>query len=203
MNCIIARSNEAKALGIPMGAPLYEWKDIIKHHNVRVYSANFALYGDMSARVMQILTEYASEIEYYSIDEAFLHVSNHSIGPAGTLMMMRNENKITDIAHAYTSRYYYTSYGHHLKNIIKMRTGIPVSIGIGPTKTLAKVAVEFAKKNVVYDGVFDISERSDKDQLLQAVDVKDVWGIAGKIIRNYGQKGFIPHLILHAWMMRG
>lgn len=157
--CIIARSNEAKALGIPMGAALFEYAPLIKKHNVIVYSANFALYGDMSARVMQTLGECASEIEVYSVDESFLHVSDYNFPVK------------------YDSRFYYTSYGHHLKNLVKTRTGIPVSIGIGPTKTLAKISVEFAKKNKVYDGVFDITERPDKDNLLQTIDIKDVWGI--------------------------
>lgn len=164
--CIIARSNEAKALGIPMGAPLYEYEALIKKNNVHVYSANFSLYGDMSSRVMQTLGECASELEVYSIDEAFLHVSDHNF-PVN-----------------YSSRFYYTSYGHHLKSLIKTRIGLPVSIGIGPTKTLAKISAEFAKKNPVYDGVFDISERPDKEQLLQLIDIKDVWGIG----RRYGKK---------------
>lgn len=157
--CIIARSNEAKALGIAMGMPAYKFQELFHQHNVLVYSANFALYGDMSSRVMNILSEFATEMEVYSVDESFLHVSDYNFPIQ------------------YTKNYYYTGYGHYLKNVIKQRTGIPVSIGIGPTKTLAKIAGDFAKKNLAYDGVFDIEAYPDKNEILKKCLVKDVWGI--------------------------
>lgn len=171
--CIIARSNEAKALGIPMGAAVFEWEDVLKKNNVIVHSANFALYGDMSARVMQTLTAYASDIEIYSVDEAFLFVSDYNFPIR------------------YDKRYYYTAYGHHLRNQVKQCTGIPASIGIGPTKTLAKVANHFAKKNPAYDGVFDITERSEQNELLAMVPVGDVWGIGYRYAKKLKNKGIL------------
>ena len=117
--CIIARSNEAKSLGIKMGEPVFKARKIIEDNNVNVFSTNFALYGDMSNRVMSMLADAAPEIEIYSIDEAFIDFTgiNNPSGFAG-----------------------------ELKNDIKKSTGIPVSIGIGPTKTLAKIANHVAKK---------------------------------------------------------
>lgn len=159
--CIIARSNEAKALGIAMGAPAFEHAALFKKHKVIVYSANFALYGDMSARVMKTLAEYSPDIEIYSVDEAFLHISPCN-NPAGTQS---------------DDPQYYTTYAHHIKKTVVQKTGIPVSIGIGPTKTLAKIANKLAKKNPVYAGVCDITDHPDIDSLLALVPIGDVWGI--------------------------
>ena len=147
--CIIARSNEAKALGIAMGAPFFECESIIKKHQVIVYSSNFALYGDMSARVMSTVAELASDIEIYSIDEAFLFVEG-----------------IRDLR----------AYGQHIRTIVKQRTGIPVSLGIASTKTLSKVANGLAKKRPEYAGVCDITDHPDVDTLLAGIPVGDVWG---------------------------
>lgn len=169
--CIIARSNEAKALGIPMGAPTYKYQELFKQYEVIVYSANFSLYADMSARVMRTLGEFASEIEIYSVDESFLHVSEYNYPIQ------------------YSHKYYYTGYGHYLKNCIQQRLGIPVSIGIGTTKTLAKVAVEFAKKVPAFDGVFDVEAQSDKNELLQKIEVKDIWGIGWRSAKKLQANG--------------
>ncbi len=163
--CIIARSNEAKALNIPMGAPAFEYEAIFKKHNVIVHSANFALYGDMSQRVMQTVAEYATDIEIYSVDEAFLRVASY----------------------ATAFKDYHLEHAHHLKNQVKQKTGIPVSIGIGPTKTLSKIANRLAKKNPIYNGAFDITNHKDVDELLASVDVADVWGIGSRyaaLLRN-------------------
>lgn len=169
--CIIARSNEVKALGVPMGAPLFEHEKLLKAHGVQLYSANFSLYGDMSSRVMHTLAHLATDIEIYSIDEAFLFVSDYQLSIP------------------YDSRYYYTVYGHHIRQQVVQHTGIPVSVGIGPTKTLAKVANWFAKKHPIYDGVFDITERPDKDQLLRQFDIGEVWGIGRRYAKMLRAKG--------------
>ena len=119
--CVIARSNEAKAVGIPMGAVAYHYKDLFEKNNVHVYSANFALYGDLSARVMQILSNYTPEMEIYSIDEAFLKFDGFA-------------------------RFDLKAYADNIARTVKKNTGIPISIGIAPTKALAKVANKIAKK---------------------------------------------------------
>ena len=124
--CVIARSNEAKALGIKMGAPAFKMKTIFDHHKVHVFSSNFALYGDLSRRVMQILDEGSPAIEIYSIDEAFLDLNGI--------------NKLNQFA-------------INLRTKVGKWTGIPVSIGMAPTKTLAKVANKIAKKHT-QNGIF-------------------------------------------------
>ena len=167
--CVIARSNEAKALDIAMGAPAFECKELFKKHNVIVYSANFALYGDMSNRVMQTLTHYATDIEIYSVDEAFL-CAPHYAGP---------ENQ---------EQYFYYSYATMLRSHTHQYTGIPVSIGIGPTKTLAKVANKLAKKYKKLNGVFDITDHPALDTILASIAIEDVWGIGSryaKKLRNH------------------
>ncbi len=119
--CVISRSNEAKALGIPMGAPAFKYDSIFKKNNVHVFSSNFPLYGDMSSRVMSILSNYTPNIEIYSIDEAFLEFKGF-------------EN------------YNLEDYGKEIRKTILKWTGIPVSIGFAPTKALAKVANRISKK---------------------------------------------------------
>ena len=121
--CVIARSEEAKALGIAMGAPYFKYKQVIRDKGVRVFSSNYALYGDMSARVMNLLSGYAADMEVYSIDEAFLILDFYQMDAQ------------TAAAYAETMR----------KNILQS-TGMPISIGIGPTKTLAKLANHIAKR---------------------------------------------------------
>jgi DNA polymerase V len=119
--CIIARSNETKALGIRMGEPFYKAKPLIQAHGVHVFSANFALYGDLSARVMSSLSEFAPEMEIYSIDEAFLDLSG-------------------------MQRHHLNAYGRQMKQLVEQWTGIPISVGIAETKTLAQMANYLAKK---------------------------------------------------------
>ena len=132
--CVIARSNEAKLLGIKMGVPAYQIKDLVKKHDVAVFSSNYVLYGDMSGRVMSMLAELAPEIEVYSIDEAFLNLTG-----------------IKDLQ----------SLGTNIVRKVSRGTGIPVSIGIAPTKTLAKMANKFAKKYPAYNRlcIIDTEER--------------------------------------------
>lgn len=143
--CVVARSQEAKDLGIPMGIPLFKIQDTIKKHNVNVLSSNFELYGDMSLRVMQTLGYFSPDIEEYSIDEAFLKM---------------HEDNPLDVA-------------KRIKFIIQKNTGIPVSVGVGRTKTLAKIANDIAKKQK--EGVYKLDQ--DVDETLKKMPVIDVWGV--------------------------
>ena len=156
--CIIARANEAKDLNIPMGAPFHIYRDFINAHKVKVYSSNYPLYGDMSNRVMTSLSYFNPNLEVYSIDEAFLKFNQGIKNDIGKDII-----KIK-------------------KNIFKW-TGVPVSIGIGPTKTLAKVANTLAKKNN-YNGIFDLSSKIKQDEILQNINVENIWGIS----RRWGSK---------------
>ncbi|MCC7331092.1 MAG: Y-family DNA polymerase [Flavobacteriales bacterium] len=151
--CVIARSNEAKAIGIPMGAPAFEYEKLFQQHGVQVFSANFALYGDMSNRVMTILSDYSPEMEIYSIDECFLKLHGFNLFNLQT-------------------------YGEEIRYKVTKWTGIPISVGIAPTKALAKVANRIAKKypnetNSVY--IIDSEEKRIK--ALKWLRVEDVWGI--------------------------
>jgi DNA polymerase V len=152
--CIIARSLEVKAMGIPMGAPYYKYKQLIKSHDGKVFSANFELYGDMSRRVMRAIYSFTPNVEIYSIDEAF--VSFDGVG----------HNELQELALAIKQRIY-------------QWTGIPVSIGIGPTKTLAKVANHIAKKQSG-DYIFNISDKAKQQQVLANFAVEDIWGVGSK-----------------------
>jgi len=154
--CVIARSNEAKTIGITMGQPYFECEKLIRQHNIAVFSSNFSLYGDFSNRVMNILEEFTKDLEIYSIDEAFMDFSNI---PKSDI-----EN------HAQNIR----------KTIFKW-TGIPVSIGIAPTKTLAKLANKIAKKNPIHKGVFNITNHPHTDQILSKLEVGEVWGIGWRL----------------------
>ena len=147
--CVIARSNEVKALGIDMGAPYFQIKNLIRQHGIAVFSSNYTLYGDMSARVMETLREFTSDVEVYSIDEAFCD-----------LLGFANRNL--------------DEYGHILRNKVKQWTGIPVSIGVAKTKTLAKIANKVAKKA---DGVLVLDKPDFTNAVLSLVNVGDIWGI--------------------------
>lgn len=154
--CVIARSNEAKALGVPMGAAYFEYKKMLSEKGVKVFSSNFALYGDMSSRVMNIISRYCDEVEIYSIDEAFLFFKGFD-------------------------HYNLEDYAEEIKNYVFRATGIPVSIGIAKSKALAKAANRVAKKfpertNSVY--VMDSEEKRKK--VLNWIKVGDVWGIGSR-----------------------
>lgn len=150
--CVIARSNEVKKLGIKMGTPFFQIKDEIKKHNIAVFSSNYTLYGDMSNRVMSLLGSFVPEIEVYSIDEAFLNFSG-----------MKN--------------FHYEKYGRKITSTIHRSTGIPISLGIAPTKTLAKVANKFAKKYKAYKNVCIIDNDEKRVKALKLTAIGDVWGI--------------------------
>ena len=149
--CIIARSNEAKALGFKMGDPYHLNKDKIQQHNVQVFSSNYALYGDMSRRVMSTLANLALDVEVYSIDEAFLSLEGFE-------------------------HWGLSDYAATIRTQVKRFTGIPVSIGIGSTKTLAKIANRLAKQLPGTEGVFNLL-KADMDTMLAQVEVGDVWGV--------------------------
>ncbi|OFY67604.1 MAG: SOS mutagenesis and repair protein UmuC [Bacteroidetes bacterium RIFCSPLOWO2_02_FULL_36_8] len=151
--CVIARSNEAKALGIPMGAPAFEYKKVFDDHGVHIFSANFALYGDMSHRVMNILSEYSPDMEIYSIDEAFLQLSGFE-------------------------KYDLQNYGYQIRRHVTQWTGIPISAGIAPTKALAKAANRIAKKfPKKTKNVYLIDTEEKRIKALRWLKVEDVWGI--------------------------
>jgi len=161
--CIITRSTEAKALGIKMGEPYFKVKNVIKKNNVKVFSSNYALYGDMSQRVMEILLGFSPDVEIYSIDEAFL-----------SLKGFKNYELLT--------------YCKHIRKTIKQWTGIPVSIGVGSTKTLSKIANHLAKKNNAYEGVCILKKKEKINEALQETEIEDVWGIGrslSKFLKKY------------------
>lgn len=160
--CIVARSNEVKALGVPMGAPYFQVKELLGRENATVFSGNFSLYGDISKRIMTIIESNVDEIEIYSIDEAF-----------GTLQV--NEERSYEQA-------------ARIKRAIEIGTGVPVSVGIAHTKTLAKLAAEYAKKNPENKGIYVINE-SNRETLLKENDISEIWGIGGQTsmkLRAYG-----------------
>jgi len=150
--CVVARSPEVKALGIGMGKPFYQVKDIVERENITVFSSNYTLYGDMSRRVMKTLRNLVPFVDIYSIDEAFINF----------------ETKFDK------------KYGLDIRQTILTHTGIPVTIGVGSTKTLAKIAASYAKKNKSEEGVADLTSHSDLDIVLSQILVQDIWGVGLK-----------------------
>ena len=160
--CVVARSQEAKALGIGMGVPLFKVKSLIEQNGVEVFSSNYTLYGDMSRRVMSIVKDLVPIIEVYSIDECFADLSG-----------IKNCEQ----------------FARELREQITRGTGIPVSIGVAPTKTLAKMASEYAKKYSGYRGVCIIDTPEKEEQALRLFPVEEVWGIgrrSAEKIKYYG-----------------
>ena len=154
--CVIARSNESKALGIPMGAPAFKYKSVFEKNKVHVFSSNYALYGDMSHRVMSMLSDFTPDIEIYSIDESFLKFEGFDF------------TNLLD-------------YGKTIKKKVDKGTGIPVSIGIAPTKALSKVANRIAKKfPIETGGVYMIQNDEQIKKALKWLKIEDVWGIGRK-----------------------
>ena len=151
--CVIARSNEAKALGIPMGAPAFQYQSFFKEKKIKVFSSNYPLYGGMSSRVMSILDQYTPNIEIYSIDEAFLQFKGFD------LFNLEAE-------------------GRRMRKQVRRWTGIPVSVGMAPSKALAKIANKIAKKyDVKTGGVYCIDTEEKKIKALKWTAIGDVWGI--------------------------
>ncbi len=152
--CVIARSEEAKDAGVEMGAPEFKSRKLFKEKGVVIKSSNYALYGDMSDRIMDILNQLTHSVEVYSIDEAFALVST---------------NIFDDL----------NEYGRYIRDTILKWTGLPVSVGIAPSKTLAKVANSIAKRNPAFDGVLALRNAKETDQHLKDLPIQKIWGIGG------------------------
>jgi DNA polymerase V len=162
--CIVARSKEVKDLGVKMGVPLFQIQQLVNQHQIKLFSSNYTLYADMSARVMSILEEFAPNMEVYSIDEAFLD--------------------LTGVCHKDP-----IAYGHRIRKVVFQATGIPVCVGMGPTKTLAKLANFAAKKWRKTEGVLDLSETMRREKLMRIVPVGEVWGIGSRTSAKLNQLG--------------
>ena len=151
--CAVARSDEAKALGIKMGEPLHLLRDKIKAHGVRVFSSNYTLYGDISRRVVKVYEDFTPNVEIYSIDECFLDFGGF-------------DDRV--------------SHARAMRREVLRRIGVPVRVGIAPTKTLSKCANDIAKKNPIFGGVLDMMDDTLADWLLPMVPVGDIWGVGRK-----------------------
>ena len=165
--CAVARSNEVKALGVGMGAPWFKFKDLAKQHGIIAMSSNYALYADMSNRVMSILRQYSPDQEVYSIDESFLDLTG-----------FQSRDLI--------------KYGQHMRKRILKWTGLPVCVGIGSTKTLSKLANHCAKKRAEFNSVCNFNTMSpvQLDGLLGQVDVSEIWGVGRKLAPKLQAFGF-------------
>ena len=178
--CVVSRSNEAKKLGIGMGVAFFKVKDLADKHGVVALSSNYTLYADMSRRVMETLCSFTPEIEVYSIDEAFLNLSGFG-------------DDLTD-------------YGRKIRQTVKQWTGMPVSIGIAETKTLAKIANRFAKRSPEADGVFELIDQARIDEALAQTGVEHIWGIGIRTCIKLKREGIKTSLALRGvdteWMRR-
>lgn len=173
--CAVARSNEVKALGVKMGTPWFQMKDLAREHRILAFSSNYALYGDMSNRVVQILRDFSPDTEVYSIDESFLQIET--------------------VAHLYGGA---VSMGQQIRQRIKQWTGLPVCVGVGPTKTLAKFANHLAKKNPEFEGVCDLHviPRQERVRWMSGIEVGEVWGVGMRIARRLEEMGIYTVLDL-------
>ena len=162
--CAVARSNEAKALGIKMGAPLFKIRDIVERNHVTVFSGNYALYGDMSRRVQEVLRTQAPSVEVYSIDEAFLDLRGAVIDD-------------------------FDAYAKHVSALCRKMTGIPVSVGVAPTKTLAKIASKLCKQYPKLRGGCYMHRPEDVEKVLRRFPVQDVWGIGRRSAKKLAYLG--------------
>ncbi len=169
--CIVARSNEVKAMGVPMGAPLFKYKHLLSHHRTTLFSSNFQLYGDMSERVMQSLDHFAPEMEIYSVDEAFLNLDH-----------LKGQDLM--------------AFGLDVKQQVQQWTGIPISIGIAPTKTLAKIANRYAKKENIW-GVCDLTDLDNRKKILAETEIEDIWGISHRWGQKFRSLGILTALDLY------
>ncbi len=165
--CVISRSDEAKAIGLPMGAPIFKWESFCKAKGITVLSSNYPLYGDMSSRVMNILKQFTPDVEVYSIDESFLEFKGFK-------------------------QYDLQDYGQQIKKRIKKWTGIPTSVGIAPTKALSKVANKIARKFPNQTkGVYIIDTEDKRIKALKWTQIEDVWGIGSQLSKRLQAKGCI------------
>ena len=161
--CVVARSAEVKKLGVKMGVPVFQIQHLVKQHHIQLLSSNYALYADLSARVMSILEEFAPSLEVYSIDEAFLDLTG-----------VCRQDPI--------------AYGHRIRKAVVRATGIPVCVGMGPTK-IAKLANFAAKKWQKTGGVLDLSDSVRREKLMKIVPVGEVWGIGSRTTVKLNQIG--------------
>jgi len=164
--CVIARSQEVKDLGIKMGVPWFKVQNLARHHKIIVFSSNYTLYADMSNRVMKIISEFAPNQEVYSIDECFLD--------------------LTGFKHLGL-----TDYGQRIRSTINRLVGLPVCVGVGASKTLAKLANHIAKKCSVFDGVCNLNEitQDTLDSLFSKIEVGEVWGVGRRIEKKLAKLG--------------
>jgi DNA polymerase V len=165
--CAVARSNEVKALGIGMGAPWFKFKDLARQHGIIALSSNYALYADMSNRVMSILREYSPDQEVYSIDESFLDLTGF---------------QTRDLI----------KYGQHMRKRILKWTGLPVCVGMGQTKTLAKLANHCAKKRPIFNGVCNFTHLSETElnEMFSEIEVDGIWGVGRKLAPKLQALGY-------------
>lgn len=160
--CAVARSAEAKALGIPMGAPYFQIEKLLRQHGGVALSSNYSLYGDMSSRTMSVLSQFSPEQEVYSIDECFLGLDG-----------FRNP----------------TAIGREIRERVRQWVGLPVCVGIGPSKTLAKLANHCAKKQPVWNGVCNLLDVPDPDPIIGGIDAGEVWGVGRRIAARLESMG--------------
>ena len=160
--CVVSRSNEAKRMGIKMGEPFFHLKEFVHRGEIEACSSNYMLYGDMSRRVMSVIRRFVPRIEVYSIDECFLDLSGVSC---------------------------LNVFGRQLVATVRQWTGIPVSVGIAPTKTLAKVASKFAKKYSGYHGCCVIDTEEKREKALRLTDIGDVWGVGRRLLPELYRRG--------------
>lgn len=170
--CVIARNHDAKLLEIPMGAPYFKMKSQFERHQVAVFSSNYALYGDMSQRVMTLLEELSPAVYQYSIDEAFVNLSG----------IHRTEEL--------------EAFGRHVRSTLLQCTGLTVGVGIGPTKTLAKLANYAAKRWPKFEGVVDLSLQARQRKLLAKVAVGEIWGVGRRMAKKLNDMGITTALEL-------
>jgi DNA polymerase V len=179
--CTIARSAEVKRLGIKLGDPVFKIMPMVKKHDILLFSSNYELYGDLSRRVMLCLGEFCPEVEVYSIDEAFLRFSGF-----GAFDMVE--------------------YCRDIRRAVYRRVGLPVSVGLGETKTLAKLANKIAKKYPLYRGVFSIAGHPMRERILQKTPIGDLWGIGYRYTKKLQQYGVYNALDLvrcdNKWLRR-
>lgn len=168
--CIISRSDEAKALGVPMGAPEFKIRDLLRQHDVKVFSSNYALYGDISQRVMDVLRQFTPDIEVYSIDEAFLNFEGIGVED-------------------------YNDYGQQIRRRILKWLSIPVCVGIAPTKALSKIANKIARKYPEHTkGVYVIDSEEKRIKALKWTKIEDVWGIGYRMKKKMKARNILTAL---------
>jgi len=176
--CAVSRSQEAKDLGVPMGAPHFQWRDFFRQHGVVAFSANFELYGDISERITNLLVSVTPRIEVYSVDESFLDLT---------------ELGLVD----------YESWGREVRASILQHVGVPVSIGVAPSKTLAKAANDRAKKILELEGSLELTAQGKRtDRYLASLPIQDVWGVGWRLAPKLRAEGIHTALDLRQMSQR-